>query len=109
MPGDSMTDRIVQNTAPRPGEGQVDHRQRVALLQAEAIERRRQELREQCSPTNNPADRIRIWERLHQLPLPRSPSHRLMTVIAANTGLSLDEVQAEQRVRAAAESAAPMD
>lgn len=106
MREDSPLDHIVQNAAPRPGEGQVDYRQRMALLQAEAIERRQLELSEQRSPTNTPADRIRIWERLHQLPLPRSPSHRLINVIAANTGLSLAEVRAEQHVRAAAKATA---
>ena len=105
-----MPDRIVPNTAaaPRLGESPADYRKRIAVLQAEALERRQQELSEQCSPSNTPADRIRIWEHRHQLTLPRSPDHQLLTVIAANTGLSVEDVRAEQRVRAAGKATAPV-
>jgi hypothetical protein len=107
MPEDAVPDYIVSSTTPRVGETQADYRERIALVQAEALERRQHELSEQCSPSKTPADRIRIWERLHQLPLPGLPSHRLISVIAANTGLSVDEVRAEQSMRAAAKTAAP--
>ncbi|HEX4242986.1 MAG TPA: hypothetical protein VHZ53_16375 [Steroidobacteraceae bacterium] len=102
-----VSDRDVLNSIPRTGETQADFRQRMTLLQAEAVERRQQELGELRSRLHAPADRIRIWERLHQLPLPRSATHRLLTVIATNTGLSLDEVRAEQHARAAAKAAVP--
>lgn len=102
-----VSDRLGPNSPPMAGESQTDYRRRMALLEAEALARREQELGEQRSPLNTPADRIRIWERRHQLQLPRSPSHRLVTVIAANTGLSLEEVRAEQCVRAAARAVAP--
>jgi len=108
MSEDALPDRIVPGSPPRLGESQADYRQRMALLQAEAHERRQQELGEQRSPLNTPADRIRIWERLHQLPMPLSPSHRLITVIAAHTGLTLAEVLAEQRLRATAKTPAPL-
>lgn len=97
--------RSVPSTLPLLGEMQGDHRQRAAILQAEALERRRRELGEQREPSKSAADRIRIWERLHQLLLPPSPGHRLITIIATDTGLSLDEVRNEQRVRAAAKVA----
>ena len=86
---------------PLLGESGAAYRERIALLEAEALERRQQELNEQRSPAKTPGDRIRIWERRHQLPLPRSPDHHLIRVIAANTGLSLDDVRAEQRLRGA--------
>jgi hypothetical protein len=73
----------------------------MALLHAEALQRRQQELGEQSSPLSTPADRIRIWERVHQLQLPHSPNHRLVSVIAAHTNLSVEDVRAEQRLRAA--------
>jgi hypothetical protein len=104
----AVPDQIVPGSAPRIGESQADYRQRLILLQNEALDRRQQELSEQRSPLNTPADRIRIWEQLHQLPLPRSPSHRLISVIAANTGLSLADVRAEQLARAKAKTAAPV-
>ncbi|HYL69893.1 MAG TPA: hypothetical protein VEY89_01150, partial [Candidatus Dormibacteraeota bacterium] len=97
----------IPGSASRVGESQADNRERMAVLQAEALERRQKELGEQRSPLNSPADRIRIWERLHQLTLPRSPSHRLIAVIAAHTSLSLEEVRLEQRERATARAAAP--
>ena len=104
MMEDAVSDRI---SPPLAGETQADFRRRMEMLEAEALARREQELSEQRSPLNTPADRIRIWERRHQLQLPRSPSHRLITVIAANTGLNVEEVRAEQRVRAAAKAEAP--
>lgn len=106
MSEETVPERIVHGTTPRLGETQADYRDRMVQLQAEAVDRRQKELDEQCSPSNTPADRIRIWERLHQLSLPLNSSHRLITVIAAKTGLSVAEVQAEQQVRAAAKAAA---
>lgn len=100
MDQDSSSGRIERGPAPRVGESSTDYRERMALIQAEAIERRQQQLHEQSSPLNTPSDRIRIWERLHQVELPRNPSHRLIGVIAQNTGLSADDVRAEQRIRA---------
>ena len=83
------------------GERNEDYRARIAAYQAEAAERRQQELLEQRSAMNTPASRIRLWEQLHQIDLPRSPSHRLIDVIAANTGLTCEDVRDEQRLRAA--------
>jgi hypothetical protein len=85
--------------APSPGESVSDHRARVALRQAEALELRQRELAEQASDANAPAARIKIWERLHQIGLPASPSHRILDVIAADTRLSVEEVRFEQRQR----------
>lgn len=84
------------------GESNADYRARIAAHQAQATERRQLELIEQRSATNAPGTRIRIWERLHQIGLPRSPSHRLIEVIAAQTGLTAADVREEQRLRATA-------
>ncbi len=92
---------------PRPNETADDFRKRMAVIQAEAVERRQQEISQQSSPEHTPADRIRMWERLHQLTLPRTIDHRLLGVIAAKTGLSLEQVQDEQRTRATVKIAAP--
>jgi hypothetical protein len=102
----SGSDRALPSSAPRVGESPADYRERMALIQTQALERRRQELSEQRSPLNTPADRIRIWERLHQLPLPRNSAHRLVTLIATDTDLSVEDVLAEQRLRAAAKNPA---
>jgi hypothetical protein len=85
--------------APKPGESTADFRERLAQREAEAVELRRRELAEQTSHAHTPAARIRIWERLHQVALPQNPTHRVLTVIADNTGLTLEEVRAEQLQR----------
>jgi hypothetical protein len=88
-----------RNVTPYAGERDADFRARVALQQAENVERRRQELLEQTSMLNTPEQRIRVWERLHEVSLPRSPVHRLLQVIATDTGLGLEQVRAEQHRR----------
>ncbi len=101
-----MADQIAFRSLPLAGETQADYRRRVELLQAEALEHREQEISAQCSPLNSAADRIRIWERRHQLRLPRNPDHPLISVIAVGTGLSREEVRAEQRLRVGTQAAA---
>ncbi len=93
------TGKLSDHVAPKPGENVADFRARIAQDQAEAIEKRQRELAEQTSDANTPSARIRIWERLHQIALPRNPAHRVLSVIAANTGLSIEQVRAEQRQR----------
>lgn len=88
--------------APIAGENNDDYRKRAEELQAAAAERRQQQIDQQSSPLNSPSVRIQAWERLHQVDLPRDPAHRLVNVIAANTGLTVDEVRAEQLERVAA-------
>jgi hypothetical protein len=96
------------SSIPAPGELMADYRARLAHEQAQALEHRQQELAEQASALNTPAARIRIWERLHGLALPRDPTHRLLDVVAAATDLALEQVREEQRLRlAAAKGSAP--
>lgn len=85
---------------PLAGEPTADFRERLARQQAEAAERRQQALTEQASPLNSAQARINIWEQLHAIELPRDASHRLVALIAANTGLSIAQVRAEQLRRA---------
>jgi hypothetical protein len=94
----------------------LDFRARLEHQRAEQAERRKLDLAEQSSRLNSAEDRIRIWERLHEVKLPRDPEHRLIEIIATNTGLNASEVRDEQRRRAdvqlanaaaAAASAAP--
>lgn len=100
MDPNKPTGHIPLGPLPMAGEANADYRARIAAHQEAAAERRRQELLEQRSSTNSPTMRIRIWERLHQIHLPRSPSHRLVDVIAAQTGLAAEDVRDEQRLRA---------
>jgi hypothetical protein len=84
----------------------MDFRARLAHQQAENAERRKFDLAEQSSRLKTAEERIRIWERLHEVNLPRDPEHRLIAIIAANTGLSAAEVRDEQRRRAELKQAA---
>jgi hypothetical protein len=94
--------RYLFSLAPVAGESSIDYRKRAAQLEAEAAERRQQQIDQQSSPLNSPAFRIKAWERLHQLDLPRDPEHRLVDVVAASTGLTVEEIRTEQLERAAA-------
>lgn len=84
------------------GELIVDYCKRLAMERNYKIERRRQELAEQSSGLNPPGRRIRIWEKLHALALPLETAHPLVRLIANSTGLTLEEVQDEQRQRSTA-------
>src|SRR5579862_127786 len=53
------------------GDSTADFRARMASRRAEALEHWRKELAEQSSVLNSPSDRIRVWERRHQIDLPR--------------------------------------
>lgn len=105
MEHDRSLPRPLSDTGPRIGESDAAYHERLAerLAQERASARERWEhaLREQSSPENDAAARIRIWERRHQLDLPRNPGHRLIAVIAIGTDLTVREVLAEQSARAA--------
>src|ERR1700691_950351 len=78
----------------------MDFRARLVHQQAEAAERRRLDLAEQSSRLKTAEERIRIWERIHEVTLPRDPAHRLVEIIATNTGLTDADVRDEQQRRA---------
>lgn len=78
----------------------LDHRARFERDQFEAAERRAQALSDQCSPVNTPEARVRIWERLHQVRLPRDPGHAILKLVARETQLELEQVLDVQRQRA---------
>jgi hypothetical protein len=78
----------------------MDFRARLAHQQAENAERRKLDLAEQSSRLKSAEERIRIWERLHEVMLPRDPQHRLIEIIATHTGLTAADVHDEQRRRA---------
>jgi hypothetical protein len=83
----------------------MDFRARLVHQQAEAAERRRLDLAEQSSRLKTAEERIRIWERIHEVTLPKDPAHRLVDIIATNTGLSDSDVREEQQRRAALRAA----
>ena len=58
------------------------------------------DLAEQSSRLKTAEERIRIWERIHEVTLPKDPAHRLVDIIATNTGLTDSDVRDEQQRRA---------
>jgi hypothetical protein len=102
----SMSWIFENGTAPRPTASDIvkDHRERLALEEREKADRRRLELAEQRSEQNSPEMRIRAWEKLHELRLPTDAEHPILDVIAVATRLTLEQVQEEQRARAARRS-----
>jgi len=92
----------LNGVGPPPGESDADYRERLEQDRLLAQERWEQALRQQSSPESDAAERIRVWERRHQVDLPRNPGHRLIAVIAAATGLTAGQVLAEQSARSAA-------
>ena len=83
------------------GEATIDYRARAAAIESEARERRRHDLAEQTAVQNTPEQRIQIWERLHELNLPKKATHPLVRIIAADTELTLEQVREEQHRRLA--------
>src|SRR6266850_1541320 len=83
-------------TITQPGDDpMMDFRARLVHAQAEAAERRRADLAEQSSHLKSAEERIRIWERIHEITLPRDSAHPLLKIIAANTGLTHADVRDE--------------
>ena len=86
-------------------------RTHAEMLAAEAeanAAKRRVELEELRSDLMSPEQRVRAWERVHGLTLPRDPNHRILGAIAASTRLTLEqvrEVQHDDAVRRTARTA----
>jgi DNA-binding transcriptional regulator YiaG len=85
---------------------------RAIREQIEDAERVQRERIAQASELNTPEMRIRAWERLHRLTLPRGPAHAVLDIIAKATRLTLEQVREEQQRRTgrpmdSGESAAP--
>jgi|SRR5579863_9969906 len=83
--------------------GEPSYAARIIRERIEEAESALQEQRiEQSSELNTPAMRIRAWERLHRLTLPRGPAHAVLNVVANATRLTLEQVREEQRRRSEA-------
>ena len=77
-----------------------DRRAAAEQALAEREEWRAQQILLQAAPDKDPQERIKLWEELHGLELPRAANHKLLAVIAAQTRLPLSDVLAEQVRRA---------
>jgi hypothetical protein len=79
----------------------ADRRAQVEHEQQQRMAERQQQIALQSSPLSSAEERIRLWEKLHALNLPRSPTHKLLRIIAEQTELSLEQVLDVQRRRVA--------
>lgn len=79
-------------------------RTHAEMLAAEAeanAAKRRVEMEELRSELMSPEQRIRAWERVHALRLPRDPNHHILRAIALETRLTLEQVKEVQHDDAA--------
>lgn len=85
----------------------ADTRTQIERRQKELAAERQRQIALQSSPSSDPDERIRLWEKLHALRLPKSSTHTLLRVIAEQTNLTLQQVLNAQQ-RRAAPAAAPL-
>lgn len=81
-------------------EPMLDHRARLERARLEAEQKRSRSLADQRDPANSADVRVRIWESLHQVRLPRDPGHAILRTVARDTELALSAVLDVQRQRA---------
>jgi hypothetical protein len=79
----------------------AERRAQIEHQNQERAAERQQQIALQSSPLSGPEERIRLWEKLHALNLPRSAQHKLLGVIAEQTNLSIQDVLDAQQRRAA--------
>lgn len=77
----------------------TEHRERLVLEAEERVRQRARQYEELRSEFSSASVRIRAWERMHGLRLPSSPTHPVLEVIAAATGVSLADLREEQQKR----------
>lgn len=92
-------DSIYLPSSLTTGNSQRECRERAAEVKAEQDAKRGLAIEEQSSARHPAADRIRLWEQLHGVRMPRQKSHAILAVIAADTRLTLDQVTEEQQHR----------
>jgi hypothetical protein len=85
--------------AAEQGDPKTGYPARIVREQIEEAERAQRERIEQACELNTPEIRIRAWERLHRLTLPRGSAHAVLDVVANATRLTLEQVREEQRQR----------
>jgi hypothetical protein len=76
--------------------------ERRAAAERESEERaalRQSRIERQSSPQLSVLERVDHWERFHGVRLPIDPRHPLLSVIATDTALAIEDIRAEQARR----------
>ena len=76
-----------------------DRRAQFAQEQQVRMLERQQQRALLSSPLRSADERIQLWERLHALALPSSPTHKLLSIIAQQTDMVLAQVLEVQQRR----------
>jgi hypothetical protein len=97
----NTTSKLLQIYSPPEGgsASRIESRGRAAELQALDREKRVAAREEMTSKALEPRERIRMWERLYEASMPRRANHAALAIIAASTGLTMEELREEQRRR----------
>lgn len=77
------------------------------LQEEEREAERKKKLASQVSELHSPHERICFWEDFHRVHLPLQPGHPLVRVIAAQTELSVQQIEVEQERRISLRSQVP--
>lgn len=75
------------------------HAEELTAERFEKAEKRKLAVAELKSELYSPAERIRAWEKLHDLRLPLGSDHLVLAFVARSTGLTLAQIRDEQKIR----------
>lgn len=100
MASRSWTMSMMKMQTSQSAHSAAERRALLQQAQETVVAERRQQLVAQRSEASSAEERIRLWERLHGLQLPFESNHKLLTLIAAQTKLSVAAVHEEQKRRA---------
>ena len=90
--------RSFHDAVTNPG-SLADRREQFEQEQQKRILERQQQIALLSSPLSSADERIQLWEKLHALALPRSPTHKLLSIIARQTHMALAQVLDVQQRR----------
>jgi hypothetical protein len=90
---------LIREQLPTQGTHLSEASEGAHRLRAQQVAERDAAFRELSSAQLLPEARVRRWEQVHGIRLPRSAGHPVLRVIARVTGLTLIEVQTVQRER----------
>jgi hypothetical protein len=96
---DRKLSRVYLPQSMSAGMSRSECKARAAELAEEIEAERRRNVSEQSSDRLTPHERIRFWEKLHGAKLPRSVDHPVLAIVAADTGLTLEQIGDEQKQR----------
>lgn len=102
-----MIERMSYYSAVAGPDSLADRGEQFEHARQQRIEERKQQMALLSSPLSSTEERIQLWEKLHELALPRSPTHKLLPIIAQQTAIALAQVLEVQQRRSASVPLSP--